>query len=182
MTCCQPDSCDAVFSEKRASNDLKRYRKKGPDKTTRLLLDALKADGVAGQTLLDIGGGFGFPGQELLAAGARSAVHVDAAQASLRVAANETDRRGHAGRVQFLLGDFVALAGDIQPADVVILDRVICCYPDMTALVTLSADRARQVYGATFPRETWLTKIVAVWINVLFRIRRNPFRFYVHPP
>src|SRR5437762_2829973 len=120
MTCCQPDSFDAVFSEKRASKDLKRYRKKGPDKTTRLLLDALKADGVAGKTLLDIGGGIGVAHHELLAAGARSAIHVDAAQASLRVAAEETDRSGHAGRVQFLLGDFVALAADIQPADVVI--------------------------------------------------------------
>src|SRR5204863_302008 len=72
MTCCQPDSFDAVFSEKRASKDLKRYRKKGPDKTTRLLLDALKADGVAGKTLLDIGGGIGVAHHELLAAGDRS--------------------------------------------------------------------------------------------------------------
>jgi 2-polyprenyl-3-methyl-5-hydroxy-6-metoxy-1,4-benzoquinol methylase len=182
MSCCQPDSYDVVFSEKRASKDLKRYRKKGPDKTTRLLLDALKAVGVARQTLLDVGGGIGVAHHELLAAGARSAVHIDAAEAYLRLAAEEVERRGHSGRVQFLRGDFVALAADIQPADVVILDRVICCYADMALLVTTSVGRTRRLYGAVFPRETRFVKVVAAWTNLLFRIRGNPFRFYVHPP
>jgi 2-polyprenyl-3-methyl-5-hydroxy-6-metoxy-1,4-benzoquinol methylase len=182
MSCCQLEGYDDVFNEKRASKDLKRYRKKGPDKTTRLLLDALKADGVAGQTLLDIGGGIGVAHHELLAAGARSAVHIDAAEASLRIASEEVERRGHFGRVQFLRGDFVALAADIQPADVVIVDRVICCYADMAQLVTTSVDRTRRLYGAVFPRETRFVKVVAAWTNLLFRIRGNAFRFYVHAP
>jgi magnesium-protoporphyrin O-methyltransferase len=182
MSCCQRDSYDIVFSEKRASKDLKRYRKKGPDNTTRLLLDALKAEGVARQTLLDVGGGIGVAHHELLAAGARSAVHIEAAEAYVRLAAEEVERRGHAGRVQFLHGDFVALAADIQPADVVTLDRVICCYADMAQLVTTSVARTRRLYGVVFPRETRLVKIVAAWTNLLFRIRGNPFRFYVHSP
>jgi magnesium-protoporphyrin O-methyltransferase len=171
-----------VFSEKRASKDLKRYRKKGPDKTTRLLLDALKTYGADSGTVLDIGGGIGVAHHELLAAGARSAVHIDAAEPYLRAAAEEVARRGNSGRVQFLHGDFVALAADIEPADVVVLDRVICCYPDMERLVTNSAGRARRLYGAVFPRETRLAKLGAAFANLLFRISRNGFRTYIHSP
>ncbi|MGH7679808.1 MAG: methyltransferase [Gemmatimonadaceae bacterium] len=181
MDCCKPDY-DTVFGAKRAKKDLKRYRKKGPDKTTRVLIDALTATGVRHKTLLDIGGGIGVIDNEMLDAGVASAVHVEASDAFVHVASEEAIRRGHASRVQFFRGDFVAVANSIPPADLVTLDRVICCYSDMEQLVTKSATRARSLYGIVVPRERRLTRIMRWGINLVFRITRNPFRFHVHSP
>jgi magnesium-protoporphyrin O-methyltransferase len=132
-------------------------------------------------TLLDIGGGIGVIDHELLAAGAGSAVHVDASEAAVRAATEEAARRGTTGRLEFRRGDFVVLAEGIEAADLVTLDRVICCYADMEQLVTSSAIRARRMYGVVIPRERRLTRIMALGINLIFRMTRNPFRFHVHP-
>jgi SAM-dependent methyltransferase len=181
MSCRDCGCYDTLFDDKHAAKDLKRYRRKGPDKTTRLLLGALKAEGVEGLTVLDVGGGVGAVHHELLTAGAETAVHVDAAAPYLEAAKEETARRGHAARVRFLRGDFVALAAEIAPADVVTLDRVICCYPDMEQLVAASASRARRLYGAVFPRETWLLRALVPAGNLFQRVRGSAFRGYLHP-
>jgi hypothetical protein len=99
----------------------------------------------------------------------------------MRVARQEVVRRGHAERVTFIHGDFVSLADSVSPADVVTLDRVICCYPDMERLVAASASKARRLYGVVFPRERWLMKAAAVLVNFMWRLRDNPFRTYIHP-
>lgn len=181
MDCCKPNY-DTVFSARRARADLKRYRRKGADRSTRLLIDALTSAGVAERTLLDIGGGIGVIDHELLAAGAASAVHVEASEAFARAAAEEATRRGTASRMAFRQGDFVAISGEVAPADIVTLDRVICCYGDVEQLVTRSAARARRLYGIVVPRERRLTALMRMGINLVFRVMRNPFRFYVHAP
>ena len=180
MNCCQHGCYESQFDDKRATTDLKRYRRKGPDKTTRLLLDALRTEGVQGMSVLDVGGGVGIVHHELLTAGARTAVHVDAAAPYIRAAEQEAARRGHAERVSFLHGDFVAFASEIVPADVVTLDRVICCYPDMERLVAASASRARHLYGAVFPRESWTLKVAFALGNLFRRVRGSAFRTYLH--
>ena len=181
MSWCQCECYESQFGDRHAARDVKRYRRKGPDKTTRLLLDALKAEGVEGASLLDVGGGIGVVHHELLAAGAESAVHVDATASNIRAAEDEVVRRGHAGRVTFLRGDFVDLAPQISAADIVTLDRVICCYPDMEQLVAASAARAQRLYGAVFPRERWLLRVVLGSGNLVRRLRGNAFRTFVHP-
>lgn len=181
MSCCEPAAYDSVFDARHAANDLRRYRMKGPDKTTGMLIDALRAHGIQGASVLDVGAGIGVVHHELLAAGARSAVHVDAAAPHLQVARAEAVRRGHADRVTFVRGDFVELAPTIPAAEIVALDRVICCYPDMRELVGTSAGKARRLYGAVFPRERWLLK-GKLWLeNLVRRLRGDPFRTYVHP-
>jgi SAM-dependent methyltransferase len=180
MNCCQGEGYESQFDDRHAAKDLKRYRRKGPDKTTRLLLDALRAEGIGDASVLDVGAGIGVVHHELLAAGARTAVHVDAAMPHMRAARKEAARRGHADRVSFVHGDFVVLASGIGPADVVALDRVICCYADMEQLVSASAAKAQRLYGAVFPRERWLLKVVLALGNFVRRLRRNPFRTYVH--
>jgi len=177
---CQCEGFENVFDEKSVSEELSRYRVKGPDKTTRMMIDALKAEGIQGLTLLDIGGGVGAIEHELLAAGVQNATDVDASQAYIRTAREEAQRRGIADRVIFQLGDFVEIAGEIPPADIVTLDRVICCYPDMEKLVGLSAVRARRYYGLVYPRDTWWVKIGLAVINLIYRVQRNPFRAFTH--
>lgn len=181
MSCCACESYQSQFGDKHAAKDLKRYRKKGPDKTTRLLTDALKKEGIDGASLLDVGAGIGIVHHELLAAGAKEAVHVDATAPHIRVAKEETARRGHADQVTFLCGDFVTLAAEISPADVVTLDRVICCYPDMELLVSTSASKTRRLYGAVFPRERWIVRAFVSLGNLVRRMTGNAFRAYVHP-
>jgi len=180
MSCCGSACYQEQFGEKHAAKDMRRYRAKGPDRTTRLLVDALKKEGVAGASLLDVGAGIGVVHHELLDARAATAVHVDATTANIEAAHDEAARRGHSDRVRFLHGDFVALAAEIPPADVVTLDRVICCYPNMEELVAASAARARRLYGAVFPRERWLVKGFIAVSNFARRLRGNSFRSYMH--
>src|SRR5512138_1237082 len=138
MSCCGCESYQSQFGDEHATKDLKRYRKKGPDRTTSLLIEALKREAIGGMSLLDVGAGIGIVHHELLDAGVAEAVHVDATAPHIQVAEQEAARRGHAERVTFLRGDFVVLAPQIPTADVVTLDRVICCYPDMELLVSTS--------------------------------------------
>jgi magnesium-protoporphyrin O-methyltransferase len=182
MTSCCCQGIDSVFGERTAGRDLKRYRRKGPSKPTRRLLAAIRAQGVRDATVLDIGGGVGAIQHDLLDAGAARATSVEASTAYLQAAQREADRRGDRDRITFEQGDFVTLADRIEPADVVTLDRVICCYPDVEALVGRSAERARRVLGLVHPRDAWWTRLGVRLTNVVCRVTRTPFRAYVHPP
>jgi magnesium-protoporphyrin O-methyltransferase len=181
MNGCQCKGIEMIFNQKSAVRELKQYRRKGPHRTTQMLIDALKTEGIEGMTLLDIGGGVGAIQHELLGAGVRSAANVDASAAYVAVAKEEAERRGHAGLVRYYHGDFIQLAPEIAPADIVTLDRVICCYDDMQALVGLSSARARNMYGLVYPRDTWWMKIRVAIENFVYRLVRNPFRSFVHP-
>lgn len=148
MQCSQCQGIETTFDRKLADKYLKQYRQKGPAATTRLLLDGLKAEGVEGLTLLDIGGGVGAIPNELLRAGVSDASDVDASAAFIAAAKEEAALQSHADRIRFYYGDFVSIAPEIPPADIVTLDRVICCYHDMDALVGLSSARAQIVWGS----------------------------------
>jgi magnesium-protoporphyrin O-methyltransferase len=182
MNCCQCQGIETLFNEKYVAGELARYRKKGPLKTTRILIEALKAENVHGLTLLDIGGGVGAIQHELLQAGLRSAIAVEASSAYILASQAEAKRRGNAGRVSYHHGNFVDLASGIAPADIVTLDRVLCCYHDMRRLVGLSAVRARRLYGLVYPRDRWWLRVVLAVENCFFRIGRNPFRAFLHSP
>jgi predicted TPR repeat methyltransferase len=183
MDCCQCKGIETLFNEKEARHKLESYRKDGPAATTRILIEALKgaAHHTEGATLLDIGGGVGAIQHELIRAGVASATGVDASTAYIKAAAEEAERQGHAARVTYRHGDFVDLAPEIPPADIVTLDRVICCYHDVRGLVGLSAARAGRLYGLVYPRDTWWVRAAVAAQNLYFRVVRNPFRAYVHP-
>ena len=181
MTCTQCQGIEELFSEEYVAKELKRYRKRGPDKTTRMLIQALKEQNVEGLTLLDIGGGLGAIQHELLGAGVESATDIDASGAFLAATKAETARRGYAERVHYQHGNFVDLAEDVPPADIVTLDRVICCYPDMQKLVGLSVVRAGRLYGLVFPRNVWWMKIYHAFQSFFLRLSRSRFRTYLHP-
>ena len=169
------------YNEKFATADLRSYRKKGPNPWTRTLIEALKAEGVDGATLLDIGGGIGAIQHELLAAGAARATGVETSSAYLAAAREESDRRGHTGRVTYQHGDFVELAESVPAADIVTLDRVINVYPDWTRLVGLSAARARRLYGVIVPRDTRFVRLVIVAMNLVLRLQQQRVRAAVVP-
>ncbi|HSA55441.1 MAG TPA: class I SAM-dependent methyltransferase, partial [Gemmatimonadaceae bacterium] len=172
------------FDTRAARKKLRQLRRRGPDRTTRLLIEGVRGalGAVRGAVLLDVGGGVGAIPEALLAGAVERAVYVDASPASVAVAREEAGRTGLAARMEFVQGDFVDQAGEIPPADVVTLDRVICCYPDMRRLVALSAARARAVYGAVYPRQAWWTRAMLAAANAFLRAKRSDFRVFLHPP
>jgi magnesium-protoporphyrin O-methyltransferase len=181
MDACGCDGFASIFDEATAEGDRRRYAKNGPDKTTRMLLDMVRPYNAPGATVLDIGGGIGIIDQELLREGAGRAVLVDGSQAYLDVARQEARRLNLLERMELVRGDFVAEADRIDAADIVTLDRVVCCYPGVRDLVARSSARARRVYALVLPRDRWWLRPAAALLNLGFRLRRKPYRTYMHP-
>jgi SAM-dependent methyltransferase len=168
------------FDERHAQEKLADYRLHGPPRSTRVLLDALRREGVTGETVLDVGAGVGAVYLDLLGAGAASAVDVDGSEAYLAVSRREAERHGLVDRVEFRHGDLVELAHDLDVAGVVTLDRVICCYADVRALVVRSAWLATKLYGVVYPRDAWWSRLGVRLVNGVLRLRRSSFRVYIH--
>jgi magnesium-protoporphyrin O-methyltransferase len=179
--CCECEAIDRHFAADRAADELATYVRRGPTGTSRLLLRALSGLSPPIDSILDIGAGIGVLHHELIRSGAHSAVHVEAASAYVDAARKESIRRGHAGRVRFIHGDFLALAPSIAPADLVTLDRVVCCYAAFEPLIRLSAERARRVYALSFPHDRWYVRAHTRWQNHRRKRAGNPFRTFVHP-
>jgi len=186
MSCAQCEGIEHQFDDGEARKKLRHFRRRGPDKTTRLLIEdlraALSASDVHDAVLLDIGAGVGAIHHQLLDGPVSRAVHVDASTAQLAAAREETERRGHGSRVEFVFGDFVTLSDTIPSADVVTLDRVICCYDDMNGLVQRSARKAARFYGAVYPRQIGWMRIGIAAINLIQRFKRSTFRVFLHDP
>ncbi len=181
MSCDQCLGIEQEFGSRTAQREQRHYQQKGAPATTQLLIRALVEGGVADQTVLDIGGGVGALQHALLKAGASRAQSVDASAAYLEIARQEAERLGLAHRIEAMHGDFVQLAASIGEADIVTLDRVICCYDDMHTLVAESARRARRRYGLVYPRDLWWLRPAFAAGNLLLRLRRRPFRVFLHP-
>jgi magnesium-protoporphyrin O-methyltransferase len=168
------------FSAGEVRRELRSYRRSGPPRTTRWLIEGLRADGVDGLTVLDIGAGVGAVHQQLLADGAARAIDIDGSPAFVDAARDEAARRGTLDRVRYEVGDFVALAPDMEPADLVALDRVLCCYSDMAALVRLSAVLAGRRYGLVYPRDTWWMRLAGRLLNGLAVLFHRRTRAWIH--
>ena len=180
MNCCQCQGLEETFSRDYVAGELKDYRRKGAAKTTRILVDALKAQDLKGLTLLDVGGGVGALQYALLSDGIVSATDVDASAAYLEAAREEAARRGLADRITYEHGNFVEAADRLSPADVVTLDRVICCYDDMHRLVASSSRLASRYYGVVYLRDTWWVRMGLAIGNFFLWLQRSKYRAFVH--
>ena len=170
-----------MFDKKAAKRELKRYLKKGPSKTTSMLLDAIHEKGVQGLDFLDIGGGIGAIQYDLIKAGASSGTSIEASSAYIDAVKEETLQNDLVERVSYKHGDFTTMASDVDSADIVTLDKVICCYDDMSELVGLSSKLARKIYAVIYPRDVWWTKLALLMVNFYPRIKGSSFRVFIHP-
>jgi magnesium-protoporphyrin O-methyltransferase len=171
MACCCSTvgaSVEGQFGERRATGDLARYRTKGAGATARLLLAGLAKAGPPKGRLLDVGAGIGALSFELLDRGVTSAVGVDLSSAYVAVAIDEAVRRGRSDATQFVHGDFVDIADDIPPADIVTLDRVVCCYPACERLLDESLRHADSFVALSYPRDAWYVRAV-IYVENLWR-------------
>lgn len=182
MTCSQCVGAGEVFNSRTAKSELKRYRRKGPRRTTRMLIEALASGGASeGATVLDVGGGIGAVQYELMDRGATRAISVDASPAYVAVARQESARRGLADQIEHLEADVLDVVRELDDADLVALDRVVCCYPDVERLIGEVAKKTRRRLALVMPREGRLMRLLFRLPNAYMWLRRNPFRVYVHP-
>lgn len=170
--CCSTDY-RRLFNRKYAARDLRRFRRRGLVATERDLVE-LCGD-VRGASVLEAGGGIGGLQLELLRAGAARATNVELSSgyedaATELLGDREVDRR---------LGDFVT--EDVEPHDVVVMHRVVCCYPDPEALVGAAAARARRRLALTYPQDRRWIRAGLRFVNLWLRLSRCSFRTYVHP-
>jgi len=177
--CCEIEN--DTFTEAEAKANLKDYRRRGPANQTKLILEAVRSLGLKSATLLDIGGGIGAIHHELLKDIASEATHVDASSAYLKVATEEAKRQEHNDLVKFIHADFTDVAADLPQADIVTLDRVVCCYPDFHSLLKAAALKSRKAIALTYPRETWYLRIGEKVINFFQALQKDPFRMFLHP-
>jgi SAM-dependent methyltransferase len=183
MTCCCSNfggAAEQQFTGKKAAQELAHFRKNGPAPTTRMLQDGLvKAQALDG-VLLDIGCGIGSLTFGLLEAGMSKAVALDASSAYIAAAKEEAGRRGVADAVRFVHDDFVTIAPQVPAANVVTLDRVVCCYPSFALLLQEALSHAERCIALSYPRDVWFVRAGVALENLGRRLTRNPFRTFVH--
>jgi len=180
--CCSPKGYRWIFSERNARSEAKRYRRKGLDPTSRRIFDYLKQRGVEGRSVLEVGGGIGAIQIELLKAGATRAVSVELTPTYEEAAAELLTEAGLVDRVERRVMDFARSGDDIEPADIVVMNRVICCYPDMPLLAGSAADHSAEVLVMSFPKERWWKRLVLTLGNFVLRVMQRQFQVFVHPP
>jgi magnesium-protoporphyrin O-methyltransferase len=180
--CCSPKGYRWVFSERSAHAEARRYRRRGLDGTSRQIVDFLKTQGVEGKTLLEVGGGIGAIQIELLRAGASRALSVELTPTYEEVATGLLRDRGLSDRVERRVMDFAEAAAEVEGADIVILNRVICCYPDMPKLTAAAARHTNRVLVMSYPRRSWWTRMGFGLSNALLLLLRREFHIFVHSP
>jgi SAM-dependent methyltransferase len=177
--CCDPTDYRRLFSRKSAARDARRFRRRGLTGTARALVEL--AGEVSGATVLDVGGGIGAMELVLLAAGAERATNVELSGGYEEQAAALLAERGLAGRVDRRVADFVSEGDAVEAHDLVVLHRVVCCYPDVDALMGAAAEHARKRLVLTYPQEHLLMRLGLRVINLWLRVSGCGFRTYVHP-
>ncbi len=171
-----------MFGEGTARRNAKAYRRGKLDATAKWLVQRIRERGVGGATVLEVGGGVGGIQLELLRSGAERAMNVELSGEYEGEAIALAQEKDAADRIERRVGDFAQLAGEIDPADVVILHRVVCCYPYLDPLLAPAAGRARRILALTYPRSTPFTRTALPLGNVFFWLTRCSFRLFVHPP
>lgn len=181
-SCCSAESLD-IFSEKGARRELRRYLENGlGGGDARLIAAWAEEGGLEGETVVEVGGGIGQIQAELLRRGATSGRVVEVVVGYARPASELAHAVEIADRSAFVLVDLLEDATAVEPADIVVLRRVVCCSPNGPALLGLAAAKARRTLLASYPRDRAVNRAFSRLENICFRVIRRRFRSYVHSP
>jgi 2-polyprenyl-3-methyl-5-hydroxy-6-metoxy-1,4-benzoquinol methylase len=182
MNCCDPRGCDQFFSPRFARRVARRYRKRGVDKTARRMIAFLEQRGIRGATVLEVGGGVGEIHLELLKHGAAQAMNLELSPAYDEEAHKLLREAGFEDRADRRIGDIAAGEDSVEPADIVVLHRVVCCYPDYERLLTAVAEHAQRLVVFSYPRRNAISRLVVATQNLGFKLLGREFRTFAHPP
>ncbi len=180
--CCDPRGCDDFFGPRFARQVARRYRKRGPDKPARRMLGFLEREGIEGLTVLEVGGGVGEIQLELLKRGAQSSLNLELSSAYDADAQRLLREAGLEGRAVRRLHDIAVDPEGVEAADIVVLHRVVCCYPEYELLLGAAAEHARRMLVFSYPRRNAVSRAAVAAQNLVFRLQRSQFRVFTHPP
>jgi 16S rRNA G966 N2-methylase RsmD len=184
--CCDPRGPGGygdVFDERYAHGLARRYIRGGPNATERRIVEFLAANGLSGASVLEVGGGIGAIQLELLARGASRTVNLELSSGYEEEARALITRAGATGSVTRILGvDLAREPESVEPADMVVLHRVVCCYPDYERLLSAATGHARNVVVFSHPPRNWITRTGACSDNLLMWSTGHSYRGFVHPP
>jgi 2-polyprenyl-3-methyl-5-hydroxy-6-metoxy-1,4-benzoquinol methylase len=181
MDCCR--SCyDRTFTDRYARMLRRRFERRGLPGPARRIVEFLTNQGIEGASVLEIGGGVGDLQIELLRRGAARTTNVELSSSYEQDAARLITAHGLGDRVSRRMVNLVEQPDAAEPADVVVLHRVVCCFPDYQALLGVAADHARRLLVFSHPPDNLLTRSAAGAVNGWERLRREEYRAYVHPP
>jgi magnesium-protoporphyrin O-methyltransferase len=175
--CCSRSGYETTFGDRFARHLARRYRKRGLDRTRRRLVGFLGDHGIDGASVLEIGGGVGEIQVELLRRGATRATNLELSTSYEDEAARLIDGAGMTGRVTRRFVDIAT-----EQADIVVLHRVVCCYPDHERLLAAAGSHARRLLVFSHPPRNATSRFLMWGENLLFRLRGSDFRAFVHPP
>src|ERR687887_2194076 len=116
--CCTPSGYRKIFGEKTARRDLRKYRRRGLDRAARRIADFLVGGGVAGDSVLEVGGGVGAIQLELLKAGAARTTNVELSPEYEPYAA---ELLGDDTRAERRVGDLLRAPGGQGPPQAIVL-------------------------------------------------------------
>lgn len=181
MDCC--GGYDDVFTSRQAARERRRFERSGLTGPGLAVVDWLVSRGLhQGASVLEIGGGVGDVQVELLRRGAARSVNVELSRSWEAEAGRLLGRYGLADRAHRVLGDLVTQPRLAGTADVVILNRVVCCYPDYAGLLQGAGERARRALVFTHPPRTAFVRAGLSGVNTWQRFRRREYRAFAHPP
>lgn len=180
-SCCRAVPCEGLFDERVARWDLKSYRWRGVSGASRKVLSLVPAQMIAGSRVLEVGGGIGALQAELLLKGASSGEVVELVQAYEPYARQLAAELGLEGRSRFLVADIIADPQAVEAAEIVLLDKVICCSGDGPELVRAASALTKSRLVLAFPRSNWLSRLLARGQRAVFRLFGHDYRFYVWP-
>lgn len=180
--CCDPRGYDQVFGTRFARSLARRYRRRGLGAVEQRIVDCCAERGLDGATVLEIGGGVGEIQLELLRRGAAEATNLELVDAYDAQARRLADDAGLSERVHRRLLDIAATPDLVEAADIVVLHRVVCCYPDYERLLAAAADHARRLLVFSHPPRNAATIAILAVQNAWFRLTGRSFRTFAHPP
>jgi 2-polyprenyl-3-methyl-5-hydroxy-6-metoxy-1,4-benzoquinol methylase len=184
--CCvprTPGGYDEVFDARFARKLARRYERRGPTKPEQVVIDFASSLGLTGATVLEVGGGIGEIQLELLRRGAAHTTNLELSRQYEPEAARLARAAGRQTSITRFVGIDIAVdPASVAPADIVVLNRVVCCYPDYDRLLSASAALARRAVVFSHPPRTLLTRALGVLANAGMRLTRHTCRGFVHPP
>lgn len=178
--CCDPAPYDRFFDGKEAQRRLRSYRKGGLDEMAARLLDYIESRGAAGRTILEVGGGVGDFQVELLRAGAAKSVNVELSSSYESAARELLEAESLSDKVDRIVGDFVDMSSSVDRADLVVLNRVVCCYPWMEKLLSAAIDKTGWLLVVAVPRDNTISRLFVRLGNTINRMTGTGFEAYVH--
>jgi 2-polyprenyl-3-methyl-5-hydroxy-6-metoxy-1,4-benzoquinol methylase len=180
--CCDPHGCDDMFGPRFARHLASRYRKRGLDKTAVRMVAYLVDRGLDGASVLEIGGGVGDIQLELLGQGASRTTNLELVDAYDTDATELAETARMRDRMTRLQVDIAATPEEVEAHDIVVLHRVVCCYPDYERLLTAAADHAKRLLVFSHPPRNWVTRMFTRLQGLGFRLMGKSFRTFAHPP